>query len=249
MPRAVAPDMRSRGYILLISHMRSHSSLLAHILGSHPEIDGYSELHRRYDSRMDLREMTRRIEEATGRRRRGRYALDKLLHNAGHIDAAILRRDDVEVVFLIRNPVDTIPSIVRTSRAVDPSLPVAAPEAAIDYYVARLERIGRYSEFMGERAAFVESERLIDDTDAVLARLTRYLGLATPLEPTYERFPLSGRPGHGDPSTNILAGRVLRDDERDRGTDEPVDIPAGPMSAAVAAYDSLLLAMRARHPA
>ena len=44
--------------------------------------------------------------------------------------------------------------------------------------------------------------------------LTRHLGLATPLEPTYERFPLSGLPGHGDPSTNILAGRVLRDDER-----------------------------------
>ena len=154
MPRAVAPDMRSRGYILLISHMRSHSSLLAHILGSHPEIDGYSELHRRYDSRMDLREMTRRIEEATGRLRRGRYALDKLLHNAGHIDAAILRRDDVEVVFLIRNPVDTIPSIVRTSRAVDLSLPEAAPEAAINYYVTRLERLGQYSELLGERAAF-----------------------------------------------------------------------------------------------
>ncbi|MBK7331962.1 MAG: sulfotransferase [Betaproteobacteria bacterium] len=249
MPRAVAPDMRSRGYILLISHMRSHSTLLAHILGSHPEIDGYSELHRSYESQLELREMTRRIEEATGRRRRGRYALDKLLHNGGRIDAAILRRDDVKVVFLIRNPVDTIPSIVRTSRAVDLSLLEASPEAAVDYYVARLERINRYSELIGERAAFVESERLIDDTDAVLARLTRYLGLATPLEPTYERFPLSGQPGHGDPSANILAGRVLRDEERDRGGDEPVDIPAGPMRAAVAAYESLLPAMRLRHPA
>jgi hypothetical protein len=249
MHRAVAPDMRSRGYLLLISHMRSHSTLLAHILGSHPEIDGNSELHRSYECQMELREMTRRIEEATGRRRRGRYALDKLLHNAGRIDAAILRRDDVKVVFLIRNPVDTIPSIVRTSRAVDLSLPEASPEGAVDYYVSRLERIGRYSELVGERAAFVEAERLIDDTDIVLARLTRHLGLATPLEPTYERFPLSGQPGHGDPSTNILAGRVLRDDERDRGTDEPVDIPAGPMSAAVAAYESLLPAMRLRHPA
>ena len=249
MHSAVVPDMRSRGYLLLISHMRSHSTLLAHILGSHPEIDGYSELHRSYESQMELREMTRRIEEATGRRRRGRYALDKLLHNAGRIDAAILRRDDVKVVFLIRNPVDTIPSIVRTSRAVALSLPEASPEGAVDYYVARLERIGRYSELLVERAAFVESERLINDTDAVLARLTRHLGLATPLEPTYERFPLSGLPGHGDPSTNILAGRVLRDDERDRGSDEPVDIPAGPMRAAVAAYESLLPAMRLRHPA
>jgi hypothetical protein len=248
MRHAVAPDRRSRGYLLLISHMRSHSTLLAHILGSQPEIDGYSELHRSYESQLELREMTRRIEEATGRRRRGRYALDKLLHNTGRIDAATLRRDDVKVIFLIRNPVDTIPSIVRMSRALDRSLPEASPEGAVDYYVARLERIGQYSELVGPRAAFVESERLIDDTDAVLARLTRYLGLATSLEPTYQRFPLSGLPGHGDPSTNILAGRVLRDEERDRGGDEPVDIPAEPMRAAVAAYESLLPAMRLRHP-
>ncbi|MBK6803747.1 MAG: hypothetical protein IPG84_02190 [Betaproteobacteria bacterium] len=39
---------------------------------------------------MELRETMRRIEEATGRRSRGRYALDKLLHNAGRVDAAIL---------------------------------------------------------------------------------------------------------------------------------------------------------------
>ena len=50
--------MRSRGHILLISHQRSHSTLLAHILGSHPEIDGYSELHQHYLSPVDLRSMT-----------------------------------------------------------------------------------------------------------------------------------------------------------------------------------------------
>ena len=109
--------MRSRGYILLISHMRSQWTLLAHILGGHPEIDGDSGLHGSYESALELREMTRQVEAATGRRRRGRYALDKLLHNGGRVDASILRRDDVKVVLLIRNPVDTIPSIVRTLSA------------------------------------------------------------------------------------------------------------------------------------
>jgi len=241
--------MRSRGYILLICHMRSQSTLLAHILGSHPEIDGYSELHTSYESLIDLRAMTRRIEEAAGRHRRGRYALDKLSHNSCRVDAAILRRDDVNVVFMIRNPADAIPSIVRMSRGLDRPLAAATPEGAVRHYVRRLEHIGQYSAFLGARAAFVESERLIADTGAVLARLTRYLELATPLEPTYERFPFSGQPRHGDFSPNILAGRVLRDEERDRGSAEPVGIPAELMRAAEAAYEVLLPALRSRHPA
>jgi hypothetical protein len=240
--------MRSRGYILLISHQRSRSTLLAHILGSHPEIDGYSELHQHYESPLDLRAMTRRIEAATGERRHGRYALDKLLHNAGVVDPAILRRHDVKVVFLVRNPVDTIPSIVRLARTQGGDLVVGTPEGATDYYVKRLARIDRYSQLMGARAALVEAERLVADTDAVLASLTRYLGLATPLEPTYRRFPLSGQVGHGDPSPNILAGRVLRDDDRESGAAEPVDIPSELMRSAVDAYRALLPAMRARHP-
>ncbi|CAG0996207.1 hypothetical protein BURK1_02552 [Burkholderiales bacterium] len=240
--------MPSRGYILLISHMRSHSSLLSHILGSHPEIDGYSELHQHYESPMDLRAMTRRIEAATGERRHGRYALDKLLHNAGLVDAAILRRDDVKVVFLIRSPVDAIPSIMRVGRAQGGDLAVATPAGATRYYVTRLARIGKYSALMGSRAALVEAERLVSDTGAVLARLTRYLGLATPLDPAYRRFPLSGVVGHGDPSPNILAGRVLRDDERDRGNAGPVDVPADLMQSAVDDYAALLPVMRSRHP-
>ena len=240
--------MRSRGYLLLIGHMRSHSTLLAHILGSHPEIDGYCELHRRYGSPTDLRAMTRLIEEATGRHRRGRYALDKLLNNSASVDAAILRRDDVKVVFMMRHPADAIPSIVRMARGLDRPLAAATPEGAVEHYLRRLERIAEYGASMGARAAFVESERLVSDTGTVLARLTRYLGLATPLQPTYERFPLSGLPWHGDSSPNILVGRVLRDDERDRGSAEPVDIPVELMRVAEAAYESLLPAMRSRHP-
>jgi len=186
--------------------------------------------------------MTHRIEEATGRPRRGRYALDKLLHNQGRVDPSILRRDDVRVVFLLRNPRDTITSMVRIAGGRE------TPQGAVDYYVARLARIDQYSTLTGARAAFVEAEKLVSDTERVLARLTRYLELATPLEPTYERFRLSGQPGHGDFSPNILAGRILRDDERDRGTGKPVEIPAEPLRAAVVAYESLLSAMRSRHP-
>lgn len=239
--------MANRGYILLFSHMRSQSTLLAHILGSHPEIDGYTELHQHYESPIDLRNMTRRIEEHTGARRRGRYAFDKLLHNRAIVDAGILRRDDVKVVFLLRNARDTIPSIIRAGRFDGQILSAGTPEGATHYYVTRLERMDQYSEWVGERAALVEAEKLVADTDAELAGLTRFLELETPLSSNYAKFKHTGERGLGDMGPNILAGRVLRDEERDR-SGESVEIPDELMAQAIAAYDRVLPRLRARHP-
>ena len=238
----------TRRYILLKSHMRSHSTLLAHILGSHPEIDGYTELHKRYESLTDLHGMTPRIEEHTGTRRRGRYALDKLLHNNCVVAPGILSRDDVKVVFLLRNARDTLPSILRARVVGDEVGSPGTSEIATRYYITRLKQLDDYSGIVGARAAFVEAERLIADADAILAELGRYLGLATPLSPTYTLFKHTGKRELGDPGTNILAGRVLRDHERDPGGG-PVEIPDDLMSSAVAAYAALLPKLRERHPA
>lgn len=239
--------MSDRGYVLLFGHMRGQTTLLAHILGSHPEIDGYTELHQHYESPIDLRSMTRRIEEHTGALRKGRYALDKLLHNSAIVDAGILRRDDVKTVFLVRNPRDSIPSIMRAGRYDEHVLPISSADVAVNYYVKRLQRLDTYSEFLGPRAALVEAEALAADTASVLAGLTRFLGLATPLSPNYERFKLTGQRGLGDMSPNIHAGRVLRDDERVRADDALV-IPDEEMARAVEAYDALLPKWRERHP-
>ena len=41
-------------YLFLLSHMRSYSSLMSHLLGSSPQIDGYGEMHLRYRTRLSL---------------------------------------------------------------------------------------------------------------------------------------------------------------------------------------------------
>lgn len=239
--------MSNRGYILLFGHMRGQTTLLAHILGSHPEIDGYTELHQHYESPIDLRNMTKKIEEHTGEPRRGRYALDKLLHNKAIIDAGILARTDVKSILLVRDPRDSIPSIMRAGRYDEHVLPISDAAVAVDYYVGRLKRLEAYSEFLGPRAALVEAEVLTSDTEAILAGLTRFLGLASPLSPSYEQFRLTGKRGLGDMGPNIHAGRVLRDDER-RRSDDVLDIPDAEMARAVAVYETLLPAWRERHP-
>ena len=68
---------RSRRYLFVLSHMRSFSSLLCHILGSHPEIAGYAEAHQAYAGRADLLQLTRKVESTLEGAVAGRYVLDK----------------------------------------------------------------------------------------------------------------------------------------------------------------------------
>ena len=42
------------GRIFLLSHMRAYTSLAGHILGSHPEINGYYEMHISYENPVAL---------------------------------------------------------------------------------------------------------------------------------------------------------------------------------------------------
>jgi len=245
-PHGVERRSRERRFLLVLGHMRSYSTLLAHVLGSHPEIDGYSELHRPYQVRLDLHEMTRHIEEATGERRRGRYALDKLLHDRLALDPVVLARPELRAVILVRRPESAIASIVRMTRSKATHMAEVDPRAAAAYYAERLRSLDRYGAALGPRGAFVEAERLIDDTDAVLSRLTRWLELDSPLSPSYRLFPRSGAVGYGDPSPRILAGTVLRDAGRGAGDDSPVDVPEDAMRSAVDAWRDVVPNLRAR---
>src|SRR5207344_470155 len=92
-----------------------YSSLLCHILGSHPEISGYAETHQSYTGRTGLKRLAAKVRAATGARTLGRYVLDKILHNYAKIAPDVLGRPDVKVLFLVRRPEDTIASILNMS--------------------------------------------------------------------------------------------------------------------------------------
>src|SRR6185436_15808518 len=68
-------------FLFVVSHMRSYSSLLCHILGSHPAISGYSEAHQSYFGRNDLDRLARTVREHTEEAALKPYVLDKVLHD------------------------------------------------------------------------------------------------------------------------------------------------------------------------
>src|SRR5262245_63080843 len=100
--------MRNRpAPLFLMSLIRSYSSLLSHVLGSHPEIDGYCETHLRYHFPFDVMRLRRRVRKLTGEPLGGRYVLDKILHNYA-MSPSILESRRTRAVFLLRQPEEVV---------------------------------------------------------------------------------------------------------------------------------------------
>jgi hypothetical protein len=239
----IAP--RARGYIFVVSHMRSFSSLLCHILGSHREIAGYAEMHQSYDGRSDLLQLARKVQDAAEMPIEGRYVLDKMLHGDQYIAPAVLGRPDVKVLFLVRNADDTLKSILNLTHSFGAAY--VNPDDARHYYVTRLLELERYSARLGRNAVYVDAESLLDDTQAVLDGLSQWLNLSEPLSASYRTFRFTGTKGYGDPSEHIMAGKVIADaGERHHGYVH-VAVPETMLQEAREAYRACRDALMSRH--
>ena len=247
---APEPVRHAGSFILVVSHMRSFSSLLCHILGSHPEISGYGEAQQPYRRRIDLDRLARTVRGQIGDAPLARYVLDKILHNHLEIAPTILARTDVRCLFLLREPRETIASVVAMVRSLGRGQGAFGdPQHVADYYAGRVRQLMHYSGLSGLNAVFVDAARLIDDSDAVLAGLSRWLGLGSALVPEYRTFPLTGRPGHGDTSANIRTGTIVKDPEERHRDRADVAIPDDALERAIEAYAGCRAALSARCPA
>src|SRR5262245_18182680 len=93
-----------RRYLLLLSRPRCFTSLLSHILGSHPEICGSCELDQPYRDHRDLLRLRYMTYWLNDHRVDVRYLLDKVLFNKYPISSRILNRTDVKILFHISKP-------------------------------------------------------------------------------------------------------------------------------------------------
>ena len=198
--------LRSYQPLLLISHMRANTSLMGHILGASPEIEGYYELHIGYHSwRSLLRQKLVYFDQHTPKPH-ARYMFDKVLTNQHGVNTDVLRHG--KMIFTLRPPERTIRSIVNLYSAEFPDDPCARVSGAIDYYVARLQTIGKMATKTLTPFIYIDADALRDQTDRVLQALTSYLGLGHALSAEYQTKPLTGQRRAGDSSPNISLGRI-----------------------------------------
>jgi hypothetical protein len=225
--------------LFILSHMRSYSSLLAHVLGSHPEIDGYCETHLRYYFPFDVLRLRWRVRKLTGEPLRGRYVLDKILHNYA-IAPSILDAPRTRAVLLLRQPVDVMQSVLHMGTHLDPLERNTNLEHVSGYYIARLGRLAELARQLGRRAAFLESEALLERTDETLEFLRDHLELSGPLQRQYRSFAKTGKPGFGDPSPAIRSGEI----GGYRAKRTQFAVPAALIDKITAAYGACLDACR-----
>ena len=216
-------------HVLIVSHMRSNTTVLSYILGSHPQIAGAAEIHQRYRGPLDLAKLRCRLLRKHRAKRSARYFLDKLLHDRYEIADELLQREDVHLLFLLRRPEQTLRSIIAMGRGEGEPAWYREPERVADYYEARLRFMERCAERMQRlgaetRASLLTAEAFIAEPERTLQQLTQRLGLSQPLSSGYEVFDFTGRIGAGDRSPNIQAGTVVREatDYSAIGLDEAV---------------------------
>ena len=200
----------AKKYIFVISHMRSYSSLLCHILGSHRDIAGHAEMRQTYFSSLDFYRLGYRLCKENDKQLNGRFLLDKVLHDGFQVSDAILNDRRVRLIFLLRNPEHTIQSIINMGRTICSVEWYLDQKKVLAYYKSRLDNVARMARVSTARKVFVDSERIIEDTEHVLGLLSQWLQLESRLKETYSIFKHTGQKGRGDPSQKIREGRIIR---------------------------------------
>jgi hypothetical protein len=219
--------------VFIMGHMRSGSTLLLHILLTNPELIGCGERNTPYRSAADLDklEIAARIAQFAPFRR-VRYAVDQINHNQFTPNLELLEDKRVRCIFLIREPKETIQSILNLTRDFYEQWTI---HQAVEYYSRRLETLAECASRLNERneTLAVTYNDLVAATLPALRRLELFLGLEVHLreEYTIQRFTMK----RGDPSGKIGVGRIVRERRL-----PPVDVPEGELDQAFRAYQNCM---------
>ena len=224
------PDPYAR--IFLLSHMRAFTSLAGHVLGSHPQINGYYEMHISYEDASALDRQLEVFRQGDVLKADSRYLFDKLLHNDDVLKPERLGLADIKILVALAEPAHTIKSIVHLFRQKpDPDL-YASPVEAAKYYVERVRAIAEFCRTTDWPYTYFDAELLVRAPERLLPRLTDWLELESPLSERYEVFSQTGKARRGDSSERVRSGRI----DRARTDYSHVVIPEEALQAAREAY-------------
>jgi hypothetical protein len=210
----LAPQKR----IIILGHMRSGSSLISHILFNHPEILGFGEtgniyggnnFHYQLISSILLRKNSFFI------KKKRRYVMDKILH-ADYINdtdtlRAIVEDKNTFIIFIMREPSSSIPSILNTFQKARGW----NQQDAYDYYLERLEYLKLCAGLKNKKKFFIDYSNFVNNPKCILHNMSIFLNLKTPLQSEYKVSKFTGIWGIGDWSENIFSGKILRDHEKE----------------------------------
>jgi len=199
--------------IILLSHMRANTSLFGHILGSNPEINGYYEMHIGYYSWKSLVRQKLKYLEHHKFKTSSKYIFDKVLHNEHYINCNLLNKNS-KIIISLREPNETIPSIINLFKKSNPTHECTTKNGAIDYYKHRIIQLEQYSELLKKNFIYLDANSIKNNTSEVFLFLEHNLNLTHPLSREYKIQEMTGVAKSGDSSQTLKQGKLIQQDKK-----------------------------------
>ena len=200
------PDYYAR--IFLLSHMRAFTSLAGHILGSHPRINGYFEMHISYEDATALEKQLEVFRQYETPKENSQYLFDKLLHNDYRLNPERLGPVDIRILVSLLEPEHTIKSIVDLFASKPVEDLYASPVEAASYYTERVKTLAGFCRSVNVPYYYYDAELFQTAPGTLLGKLTDWLELDSPLSERYQLFSQTGKAGKGDSSEFIRSGKI-----------------------------------------
>ncbi|MCU7834374.1 MAG: hypothetical protein KZQ83_03890 [gamma proteobacterium symbiont of Taylorina sp.] len=196
--------------IFLLSHMRANTSLIAHILGSHPQISGYYEMHLSYLCDDDFLKQQEVYSTQDSIKSSSRYLFDKLLHNDYQLLLDNFTTKQIKTLVSIRSADQTIKSIVNLFCNKNINHPYADPEQATQYYIDRIKTLAEFCQHNKGLYYYYDADYIRIEPQTILNHMQRWLELETPLTEQYQLFSLTGKARAGDSSIHLKKGIIVK---------------------------------------
>ena len=217
-------NKESYHHIFLLSHMRANTSLISHILGSHPQISGYYEMHISYRTESDLLNQKELFASKDVIKDSSQYLFDKLLHNRYELLLKDLDVTKIKLLVSIRSPEQSIKSIVNLFQNKETDHPYAYPEAAVEYYRDRISALAEFCEQYKGSYYYYDADLIRSNPKDVLAQIQNWLSLDSPLTERYQMFSQTGQVRAGDSSTNMTKGKIIQQQTNYEAIEIPLDL-------------------------
>ena len=212
--------------------MRAFTSLAGHVLGSHPAINGYFEMHISYEDTSALDKQLEEYRKHETLKDNSHYLFDKLLHNDYQLKPERLGLEDVKLLVALRQPEQSIKSITELFSKKEEDHSYASAEKATKYYIERLEWLADFCRTPGQGYYYFDAELLQSAPEILLPAMSGWLELDSPLSERYTVFSQTSKARKGDSSKKILSGKV----DKSRVDYWHIQLPQEELSRALKVY-------------
>ena len=198
---------KNQFFLFIMGLPRSGSSLLMHILESNNELIGYGEYFIKYTCSKKLLKSEFDIRRKSGQLFKNcKYIVNQVNHHSVTPKLDVINTEKNKYIILIRNPEETISSILILSNNKGMSM---SEEAVTSIYIERLDYLMKISKIINqENLIFIDHKDLINDSDVILKKITAFLNLNKPLNSSYQLKKFTQK--WGDPSINITQGKIIK---------------------------------------